>query len=216
MMSQYVHTAPHSARGADLRRRVAGARRGVAPARPGSRFRCWRSCPARCAPAPRARPCRPSDRVPRRPAAGCAPPARAFCARCWRRPPPACASSRACRCRTATAGTAASRSRRPESYCEPLHDHKPTTLRETRRARRSAPCPGPASMRSSWLYLAMRSERDSEPVLIWVAARADREVRDGGVLGLARAMRHHRGIAGLLGHARSRPGSRSACRSGSA
>ena len=24
-------------------------------------------------------------------------------------------------------------------------------------------------MRSSWLYLAMRSERDSEPVLIWPA-----------------------------------------------
>ena len=27
-------------------------------------------------------------------------------------------------------------------------------------------------MRSSWLYLAMRSERDSEPVLICVAALA--------------------------------------------
>ena len=27
-------------------------------------------------------------------------------------------------------------------------------------------------MRSSWLYLAMRSERDSDPVLIWVAAVA--------------------------------------------
>ena len=27
-------------------------------------------------------------------------------------------------------------------------------------------------MRSSWLYFAMRSERDSEPVLIWVAAVA--------------------------------------------
>ena len=27
-------------------------------------------------------------------------------------------------------------------------------------------------MRSSWLYLAMRSERDIEPVLIWLAAVA--------------------------------------------
>ena len=36
----------------------------------------------------------------------------------------------------------------------------------------AAPAPGACSMRNSWLYLATRSERHSEPVLIWVAVVA--------------------------------------------
>ncbi len=55
-------------------------------------------------------------------------------------------------------------------------------------------------MRSSWLYFAMRSERDIDPVLICVAARADRDIGNRRVLGLARAMRDDRGVARLLGH----------------
>src|ERR1700678_2018388 len=35
------------------------------------------------------------------------------------------------------------------------------------RPRNSAPCPSSSSMRSSWLYLAIRSVREAEPVLIW-------------------------------------------------
>ena len=35
-----------------------------------------------------------------------------------------------------------------------------------------AAAPSSSSMRSSWLYLAMRSVRDAEPVLIWPAAVA--------------------------------------------
>ena len=69
-------------------------------------------------------------------------------------------------------------------------------------------------MRSSWLYLAMRSERDSEPVLICSGVGADRDVGDGRVLGLARAVRDHRGVAGALGHLDGGEASRSACRSG--
>src|SRR5271156_1696180 len=34
------------------------------------------------------------------------------------------------------------------------------------RPRNSAPCPSSSSMRSSWLYFAMRSVREAEPVLI--------------------------------------------------
>ena len=40
-------------------------------------------------------------------------------------------------------------------------------------------------MRSSWLYFATRSLRDAEPVLIWPAAGADREVGDRRILGFA-------------------------------
>ena len=50
-------------------------------------------------------------------------------------------------------------------------------------------------MRSSWLYFAMRSERHSEPVLICVARRGDRDVGDGAVLGLAGAVRDDRAVA---------------------
>src|SRR3982074_2082819 len=81
--------------------------------------------------------------------------------------------------------------------------------------------PSSCSMRSNWLYFAVRSARASEPVLICpqlvATARAgggadrgagldlsaiggDREVGDGGILGLAGPVRHHRGVAGLVGH----------------
>ena len=57
------------------------------------------------------------------------------------------------------------------------------------RPAKRAPAPSASSIRSSWLYLAMRSLRLADPVLIWPAARADGEVGNGGVLGLARAVR---------------------------
>ena len=50
-------------------------------------------------------------------------------------------------------------------------------------------------MRSNWLYLAMRSLRLAEPVLIWPGAEADGEVGNEGVFGFARAVRDHRGVA---------------------
>jgi hypothetical protein len=43
--------------------------------------------------------------------------------------------------------------------------------------------------------LATRSERDIEPVLIWVGRGGHGDVGDGAVLGFARAMRHDRGVA---------------------
>jgi hypothetical protein len=55
-------------------------------------------------------------------------------------------------------------------------------------------------MRSSWLYFAMRSVRHSEPVLIWPASGADREVGDRRVLGLARAVGADRAEARRVGH----------------
>ena len=55
-------------------------------------------------------------------------------------------------------------------------------------------------MASRRLYLAMRSERQSEPVLIWPGAGADRQIRDESVLGLAGAMRDDRAVTGLLRH----------------
>ncbi len=55
-------------------------------------------------------------------------------------------------------------------------------------------------MRRSWLYLAMRSERLAEPVLIWPAVGGHGDVGDGGVFGLARAVADHRGVAGAVGH----------------
>ena len=58
-------------------------------------------------------------------------------------------------------------------------------------------------MRSSWLYFATRSERDGAPVLIWPQPVRHREVGDRRVLGLARAVRHDRRVAGLPRHARS-------------
>ena len=62
--------------------------------------------------------------------------------------------------------------------------------------RRSARSPSSPSMRMSWLYLASRSERDSEPVLIWPQLVATARSAMVAVLGLARAVRHHRGVAG--------------------
>ena len=55
-------------------------------------------------------------------------------------------------------------------------------------------------MRSSWLYLAMRSVRLAEPVLIWPARGADGEVGDRGVFGFARAVRDDRRVAGVARH----------------
>ena len=54
-------------------------------------------------------------------------------------------------------------------------------------------------MRRSWLYLATRSVREAEPVLIWPQLGGHREVGDGGVLGLAAAVAHHAGVAGAAG-----------------
>ena len=79
--------------------------------------------------------------------------------------------------------------------------------RVRRGARRPASCgrpsapgtrrrrPSSSSIRSSWLYFATRSERDGAPVLIWPQPGGDREVGDRRVLGLARAVRHDRGVA---------------------
>ena len=50
-------------------------------------------------------------------------------------------------------------------------------------------------MRSSWLYLATRSDRAGAPVLIWPQFGGDREVGDRGVLGLAGAVAHHAAVA---------------------
>src|SRR5262245_15736949 len=46
------------------------------------------------------------------------------------------------------------------------HRRRRNALRPAKRAR----APSSPSIRRSWLYLATRSERDSEPVLIWPAA----------------------------------------------
>ena len=50
-------------------------------------------------------------------------------------------------------------------------------------------------MRSSWLYLATRSLRLREPVLIWPARVATAQVSDGGVFGFAAAVADHAGVA---------------------
>ena len=52
--------------------------------------------------------------------------------------------------------------------------------------------PSASSMRSSWLYLATRSLRLAEPVLIWPARGADGEIGNRRVLGLAGAVRDDR------------------------
>ena len=64
----------------------------------------------------------------------------------------------------------------------------------------SAASPSSSSIRSSWLYLATRSERDGAPVLIWPQPVADGQVGDRRVLGLAGAVRHDRAVARLAGH----------------
>ena len=55
-------------------------------------------------------------------------------------------------------------------------------------------------MRSSWLYLATRSERHSEPVLICVALVPTAMSAMVRVLGLARAVRDDRGVARARRH----------------
>ena len=68
----------------------------------------------------------------------------------------------------------------------------PVSARNTDRARDTPPRRRAASsMRSSWLYLATRSERDGRAGLDLPAAGGHGEVGDRHVLGLARAVRHH-------------------------
>ena len=55
-------------------------------------------------------------------------------------------------------------------------------------------------MRINWLYLANRSERASEPVLICPQLVATARSAMVVFLGFARAMRHHGGIAGAMRH----------------
>ena len=55
-------------------------------------------------------------------------------------------------------------------------------------------------MRSSWLYLATRSERAGAPVLICPTAGRHHEVRDQRVLGLPGTMRDDRSILGVCRH----------------
>ena len=72
----------------------------------------------------------------------------------------------------------------------------------------SASAPSASSMRSSWLYFATRSERDGRAGLDLAAAGGHGEVGDRGVLGLARAVGHHRGVARLARPCAPRRGSR--------
>ena len=55
-------------------------------------------------------------------------------------------------------------------------------------------------MRSNWLYLAMRSVRLAEPVLIWPALVANHQVRDERIFGFAGAVRNHRCVMRRRGH----------------
>ena len=55
-------------------------------------------------------------------------------------------------------------------------------------------------MRSSWLYLATRSVREAEPVLIWPVPDADHEIGDEGVFGFAGAVRDDGGVSGAARH----------------
>ena len=52
-------------------------------------------------------------------------------------------------------------------------------------------------MRSNWLYLAMRSVRLAEPVLIWPAFVATARSAMNGIFGFARPVRHHGSVAVL-------------------
>ena len=54
-------------------------------------------------------------------------------------------------------------------------------------------------MRMSWLYLARRSDRDSEPVLICPQLVATARSAIVEILGLARTVAHHRSVARLVG-----------------
>ena len=55
-------------------------------------------------------------------------------------------------------------------------------------------------MRSNWLYLAMRSVRLADPVLICPAPVATTKSAMNGIFGLARAVRNHRCVAGARRH----------------
>ena len=63
-----------------------------------------------------------------------------------------------------------------------------------------AACRAASSMRSSWLYFATRSLRLAEPVLIWPARVPTARSAIVRVLGLARAVRGDRRVAGVPRH----------------
>ena len=72
--------------------------------------------------------------------------------------------------------------------------------RKARRPAKRATLPSSSSMRSSWLYLATRSVRDAEPVLIWPQSSAT--TRSAMVTSSVSPLRwrHHRGVARPVGH----------------
>lgn len=59
--------------------------------------------------------------------------------------------------------------------------------------------PRASSIRISWLYLATRSERLIEPVLIWPAA-VPTAVSDGSVFSFARTVRNNCSVASVFRH----------------
>ena len=118
-----------------------------------------------------------------------------------------------CRARTARSGRcwAGGRHRLRASFdgllCPSCCKRAPSAAAGHRHARNGTPRPGydasgpsASSIRSSWLYFATRSVRDGAPVLIWPQPVATARSAIVDVLGLARAMRHHRGVAGLTRH----------------
>ena len=70
---------------------------------------------------------------------------------------------------------------------------------KARRPRYSAASPRPSSMRSNWLYFAVRSLRAGAPDLICPQFVATARSAIVDVLGLARAVRHHRGVGVAAG-----------------
>ncbi len=83
--------------------------------------------------------------------------------------------------------------------------------------RRPAYCayaPSSSSIRSRLVVLGQSVGARQRAGLDLPAVRGHRQVGDGGILGLARAVRHHRALAGACAPSRPRPASRSASRSG--
>ena len=89
----------------------------------------------------------------------------------------------------------------------PSHRHH-ARRRGRRPRRRTAEPPRSSSIRSSWLYLATRSERAGAPVLICPAFDRHRQVGDRRVLGLAGPVRDHRAVRRPGGQRPPRPASR--------
>ena len=156
---------------------------GAAPPapRPARRRRAPRAPPAPWPPAPAAAPRR------RAPAAAA-------------RRPRACRAPRAAPARACVSRTRSAPRHHPHPTTsgEQRHDHEQRAARRQLHlpnsslpAKRAA-SPSSSSMRSSRLYLAIRSPRDAEPGLDQAAAAGDHEVGDRRVLGLAGAVRDHR------------------------